>query len=261
MVNKIRCILKIGYHLCLLVNAFTNRPSGRFFLVPNKAKIVNMKDLQVIALHGAGMNGRAFAPMSACLPFETMDLPGHGDGALPLGSVAAMAKWVMERLTRPCVLIGHSMGALAAMEAAGHPQVSGLILMGAAAAMPVHSDLLRQAREAPETAAELVLKWGIFSRDGALKDGLRVAMTPALGALGVDMAACNDYKLLKRIDKPALVLAGAEDKMVPPVASEELTKFFQKVEFRILPATGHMMMAENPPACCAAASQFIKQIQ
>ncbi len=88
-----------------------------------------------------------------------LDLPGHGrsGGELPT-SIAALADWLWELiklLDAPAVsLVGHSMGALIGLElAARHRRrIAGLALLGAAARMPVHPDLLEAAARGPGRA-------------------------------------------------------------------------------------------------------------
>lgn len=220
----------------------------------------DMSKIPLIAVHGAGMGPGVWDALAGHIPLRALALPGHGDGRVPLASIAGMAEWVTGQINAPCILTGHSMGALVALEAAGHPLIKALILLGAAAEMPVHPDLLRQARETPEMAAELILKWSIYGPNPEVKDRLRETMKNGLSALGTDLAACNEYKLLKSIGKPTLILAGAEDRMVKPAGSEALSHLLPQSNFKLVPATGHMMMAENPAATAAAMASFLSNI-
>lgn len=211
--------------------------------------------MSIIAIHGAGMSPAVWDALARHVPLRAQALPGHGDGARPLPSIAAMADWVKARIDGPCVLLGHSMGALVALEAADSPLVEKIVLMGAAAEMPVHPDLLKQAFAAPAAAAELILKWGVAGPGTEARESLRDAMI--LSALGPDLAACHDYKYMKKADKPALVLAGSGDKMVKPAASEALSHMFSQGKYQVLTGAGHMMMAEDPAATAAALKAFL----
>ena len=82
-----------------------------------------------------------------------LDLPGHGRSAGPaLTSIAEMAAWLIRFLDAAGIaqaaLCGHSMGALIALAAAASApdRVRRLALLGVAARMPVHPDLLAAAR-------------------------------------------------------------------------------------------------------------------
>jgi len=124
----------------------------------------------IMAVHGAGMHAGVWGSLVGGLPLpcQAISFPGHGrtDGEL-LPSIEKMAEWINARLAdhspQSVALLGHSMGALVALEAARHPAVQALVLMGAAAKMPVHPDLLKQAAEKPEAAMEMILKWGVSS--------------------------------------------------------------------------------------------------
>ena len=124
----------------------------------------------IIALHGAGMNASVFGGIAPLLgddhAFHAITFPGHdaGRGEL-LYSIQAMGEWVKERIDTSegqVVLLGHSMGALVALQAANAPGVESVILMGASAAMPVNADLLKGAKENVGETIRLMLKWSVY---------------------------------------------------------------------------------------------------
>src|SRR4051794_18419757 len=92
-----------------------------------------------------------------------LDQPGHGrSGGAPLGSVEALADWVLALLDAAGVasaaLVGHSMGSLIALEAAARApeRVTRLVMMGTAYPMKVSDALLATARDAPMQAIDMV---------------------------------------------------------------------------------------------------------
>jgi len=98
-------------------------------------------------LHGAGLDHSWWGLQSRYFGYHgynvlAVDLPGHGrsDGP-PLESVEAMADWVPRLLDAAglarAALVGHSMGALTAIEcAARHPaRVERIALLGVACPM------------------------------------------------------------------------------------------------------------------------------
>ena len=113
----------------------------------------------VLLVHGAGMDHSVWALQSRALAAQgwsvlAVDLPGHGLSAgQAMPSIEALADWLADLIVaaglKKAVVAGHSMGALAALElAARHPsQVAALALVGAAASMPVHPDLIAAAGE------------------------------------------------------------------------------------------------------------------
>ncbi|MDI1228233.1 MAG: alpha/beta fold hydrolase [bacterium] len=216
----------------------------------------------IVALHGAGMTGAVFGGMAPHLlehSFRALTLPGHdakADSKL-LPDIAAMAAWVRSRLDNgpdDVVLVGHSMGALVALAACDAPQVKGVLLMGAAAKMPVNADLLKTAVDTPNDAIGMIVKWGIYAghpQVGAVRTVLSSIMHAANPeAVGVGLAACNDFAngdhLAKAVKIPALVISGDQDKMVKPADAEGLSKIIPGAEFIALKDCGHTPMVEKP---------------
>ncbi len=222
----------------------------------------------VIALHGAGMNANAWNLLAKELPCTALSLPGHGMTTGPLlPSVKGMADWVRAQLEdyppQSVVLLGHSMGALVALEAARSAAVCALVLMGAAAAMPVHPDLLKQAAEAPPAAADLILKWGVSRNSPETVEMLKKQMQPE--TLANDLLACNDYvageAASKACCKPALVISGSDDKMAKAAAAQALAEMMPKGRFCSIDGYGHMLMVEDPVKTAREIKGFVAGLE
>jgi pimeloyl-ACP methyl ester carboxylesterase len=233
-------------------------------------------------LHGAGMDhsvwtlparyvahhgGSALAP----------DLPGHAKSAGPaLGSIAAMAAWGWAALDAQKIaraaLIGHSMGALIALEMARlkPERAASLVLIGFGPKMPVHPDLLDAAKRNDPTAAALIASWG-FGAAGEIGGnrtpglamlplGLRLLQRAPAGALHADLAACNAYAdaeaAAEAIRCPVLILQGEADRMTPAKAALAFAPKL-KAETRALPKVGHMLISEAPDAVTQAMKDFV----
>lgn len=239
---------------------------------------------KVFLVHGAGMDQSVWTLQGRYLAFHgwntfAVDLPGHGrsraEPALP--SIAAQADWlaalVAETGPEPAWLVGHSMGALAALEtAARHPErVAGLCLLGAAASMPVHPELLRLAAEHDPKAVDLMVDWAFGTRGhvggnplpggwlmGTAK-GLLLRGDPAV--LAGDLAACDAYDrgeaAAAAVRCPTLVVLGGEDRMTPPKAGEKLASLIPGARTSEIEAAGHMMMVEAPDATLDALRRFL----
>ena len=232
----------------------------------------------VVFVHGAGMDQSAWALQSRYFAYHgfnafAVTLPGHGPAASPLQSegpplatIGEIADWLPKLFDAAGIaqanLVGHSMGALAALEcAARHPErVETLSLLGAAPKMPVHPALLEAAKNDEALAGELVTAWGhgpAGQVGGNRAPGLWM-MGNALQVLGRSgsqvlysgLKACDGYEngleAAAQVRCPTLVLAGQADKMTPAKAAAKLAEAIPGAKLVVLPDCGHMMMAEKP---------------
>ncbi len=226
----------------------------------------------LILIHGAGMDGTVWQLQSRYLAHRgvrvlAVDLPGHGHSDGPaLTDIAAMADWVATFMdgahVDQAVVAGHSMGALIALEvAARYPaKVRKVGLLGSAAAMPVHPDLIQAARDDRPLAAELITDWGfgdISHKGGHLLPGLwamgaseRLLNFSRPGAMASDLIACDAYKdaiaAAAKITAPVQLICGDQDKMTPPKNARPLIEALADASTTVLFRTGHMMMIERP---------------
>jgi pimeloyl-ACP methyl ester carboxylesterase len=94
-----------------------------------------------------------------------VDLPGHGRSAGPaLDTVEAMADWVLQLAAagrKRATIVGHSMGSLIALEAAGARRraSSAIALVGTAYPMKVSDALLQAARDDEPRAFDMINQW------------------------------------------------------------------------------------------------------
>jgi pimeloyl-ACP methyl ester carboxylesterase len=237
----------------------------------------------VLFVHGAGMDHSVWPLQARHFAYRgwnalAIDLPGHGrSGGAPLGSIAAMADWLGRLIGALGVgrasLVGHSMGALATLAcAAAHGErVERIALLGAAPAMPVHPDLLEAAGRPEPLAADLICDWA-FGPAGHL-GGHRAPGSWMLGhaqallrraagpLLATDLTACNQFagglEAAAAVRCPALVIAGAADRMTPARQGAKLAEAIGGARLVTLPGCGHMMMVEQPDATLDALADFL----
>lgn len=196
----------------------------------------------LVVCHGYAEHSGRYDAMAARLAQRgiavwAIDLRGHGASSGERASVPDVAHLVDDVLTaldrahaarpdRPLFLLGHSMGGLVSTALAIEHQerLRGLVLSGAAVGDPQAVAPLLDLDPLPEVvlASELLSRDPQVGRDydadplnyrGAFRRETLVALTN--GARHV-RARFAQLKL------PILVLHGGDDRIVPPVASEEL---------------------------------------
>ena len=235
----------------------------------------------LVFVHGAGMDHTVWTLQTRYFAHHgwsvlALDLPGHAGSAGPaLQDVPAMAAWVRSAAAAAgaerFALVGHSLGALIALEAAVEGAL-GLAMLGAAAAMPVNPALQAAADGGDHGAVEAMVGWG-FGRPAQIGGnrapgswasgaGLRTLERGLKGPLGVDLKASNGYAGAKeaaaRVSCPVLILAGDDDRMTPLKGAKDLAGAFAHATLQVLPATGHMMSIERSDETLDALRDFLK---
>ena len=239
----------------------------------------------LLFVHGAGMDHSVWIQQSRYMAHHgwnvlAPDLPGHGaSGGEPLATVADMADWCLGLMTACGVesgsLVGHSMGALVALQAAAqHPRhVASLALLGVAVPMTVADALLEAAAAGDRAAIDMITGWGHGPRGrlgGNPAPGMwiaggatRLLERAAPGVLHRDLAACNAYAeglaAAQRVVAPTLMLLGAADLMTPPRTAASLRRALANVREVVLPDCGHMLMAEAPDAVLDTLREFLAE--
>lgn len=237
----------------------------------------------VVFVHGAQHDHSVWILQSRYLAHHgyavlAVDLPGHGRSEGPaLSSVEAMADWTISVIRAAgcsqAAIIGHSMGSLIALEAAGrHPEhISRIALVGAAFPMKVSDSLLEATRSDEPRAMEMINLWthsAITHRPGnpgpgfsVFIENLRLMQRQAPGVLHTDFKACNDYQAgserATQVRCPALFVLGERDQMTPPRAARSLIEAIADNRVVTIPRCGHALMAERPDAVLDALKPFL----
>ena len=205
-----------------------------------------------------------------------LDLPGHGrsDGP-PLPDVEALADWVLALLdaagVRKAALVGHSMGSLIALEAAGRApeRVERLVMLGTAVPMTVSDALMQTSKNDPLKAIDMVNTFSHASTaskpsypgPGSWLHGSNRALMRRVQAgqrelnlFHHDFGICDRYAggldAAAKVRCPASVLLGARDQMTNPKQTATIVSALN-AQVRTVDA-GHMMMSEAPDAVLAA---------
>ncbi len=241
----------------------------------------------VVFVHGAANDHSVWALQSRWFGRHghavlAVDLPGHGRSeGCALAGVGAVADWIVAVLDAVGIgraaLVGHSMGALACLDAAArHPQqVDKLALIGCATPMPVADVLLDAARDDPERAYRMINQWshhpasliGGHPVPGMWMAGAGMALMRRSrpGVLHRDLVNCNEYadgpQAARRIACPTLLVIGQRDLMTPPKAGLALAATIAGSRTVEIDTCGHAMMSEQPDAVLDALRTGIGQVE
>jgi len=221
-----------------------------------------------LLIHGAGASSAIWMMVLARVARAghavAIDLPGHGpsaaDGAALDGAPGltlaryrdAVGELAGTLCLGPAWLVGHSLGALVAIEAAlaWPDKVRGLVLCAAAPRLPIDTELARLLRDDPPR----VIAW---LADNALspraKPAVRRGFLAAGEATPADVTRA-DFEIVRatdvsaRIDAlacPVIWMDGADDRIVPPTEGRQ-------GQIVTLPDVGHLAPIEAPAAVAAA---------
>ncbi len=242
----------------------------------------------VVFVHGTAMDHSVWALQSRYFAYHNynilaLNLPGHGqsDGE-PIETIEGYASWLVKILKQtksPCFhLVGHSMGALIVLEAAGQygdatPSIASLSLVGFSYPMAVSPALLDAAENRPSEAYEMMTQWSHTSslggepNPGFWSAGGQMSMmeNSRPGAVYTDLVACNTYQnasvAFESFSSPILFISGVLDKMAPAKLAMVEAEKNQSAEIVMLPRCGHSIMSENPDGVRDALNDFIHRHQ
>jgi pimeloyl-ACP methyl ester carboxylesterase len=213
-----------------------------------------------------------------------VDLPGHGRSDGPaLTSIEAISAWLQKLLdaagVERAMLIGHSMGSLAALEtAAASPQrVSRLALVGTAYPMRVSEALLDAALHDEERAIDMVNIWSHstlapkpscpgpgFHLAGSLRRLMQqVSQRGPEHLFHTDFSVCDSYRngeaAAAAVRCPTLLLLGSQDLMTPPRAAAGIAQSIAGARVQRIEGSGHALMSEQPDAVLDALYGFARE--
>ncbi len=235
-------------------------------------KTHSYKQPTLIFVHGATMEHSVWLLQSRYFAHHgynvaAIDLPAHGlSGGEPLTSIENMAGWLNQLITQlegsEVHLIGHSMGALIALETAATYQhtipLKSIALLGFSYPMNVNDTLLNAAKNEPHKAYSMMTQFSNYSKIGGEPNpgfwspGMQISMMENAGNSLVfhDLNACNNYgggeQALNAINIPTLVLSGLDDKMAPAKLANKMADAYTHANFIGIQQCGHSLLAEKP---------------
>jgi pimeloyl-ACP methyl ester carboxylesterase len=228
----------------------------------------------VILIHGAGGNHLVWPAELRRLSGQrvlAVDLPGHGNSTgVAFHSISAYADQMVEFLSAlglyQAVFIGHSMGGAIALDlAVRHPaHVAGLGLISTGAYLGVEAQFMETLSN-PVTVSTAVHNFSkrAFSPQtpSALVDrSMKALRETRTSVLCSDWRACASFDLresVARVEAPAWVIVGGEDKITPLVYAHFLAGTLPAARLQIIPGAGHMVFLEQPGQVAHGLQQFL----
>ena len=237
----------------------------------------SVKRPPLILIHGAGGSYISWPAQIRRLEGErifALDLPGHGQSeGVGRHSVDEYAEDVIAFMKalkiRAAVLVGISMGSAVALTIAlKYPKkVLGLGLLGGGAKLRVAPPVLEWAANPNtfESAVDMVNE-NCFS-EGAPQSLLALSKKQMMEirppVFHGDLLACNEFDVvgqLEKMDLPALIICGAEDKMTPVKFSELLKSRIANSQLHVIEHAGHMVMLEQPDRIAELLKEFVDNL-
>jgi pimeloyl-ACP methyl ester carboxylesterase len=237
----------------------------------------------VVFAHGAGLDHSWFGLQSRYFGYHgrnvlALDFPGHGHSAgPPLATIPEMSDWVLKLLDaaklEKASLVGHSMGALAALEcAAHHPQrIERIALLGIAYPMKVSDAFLQAAKENRQDAYDMDTIWGHAPQvplggnpnPGMWMYGDTLARLARLapGVLYAGLRACHEYAggeaAAVKVKCPVQFIVGRRDQMTATKAGLAFAQKVRGAQVVQIAPSGVSMLAESPDAVLDALLGFL----
>ncbi|WP_203580144.1 alpha/beta fold hydrolase [Microbacterium hibisci] len=202
-----------------------------------------------VLVHGIGMGRSVFADLARHLgdgEVIAIDLPGYGDAPEPARVLTMertadlVAAYLRERVARPAVVVGHSMGAQVALEmAVRHPEVVDRLVLIGPTVDPA-------ARTAPRQIGRLLLDIAVESPTVIVRGAREYLRAgPRLRAKFHAMLVHRPEDVLHLADVPALVLRGEEDLVVLPDWCRQVADGLPQGRLEEVPDHGHETMIRD----------------
>ncbi|RBW61706.1 alpha/beta fold hydrolase [Ruegeria sp. A3M17] len=232
----------------------------------------------VVLLHGVGLRAEAWGAQIDALSAAghrvlCPDMPGHGEtpfqGAIGLDGYANP---IAARLTEPACLIGHSMGALIALNiaASGHDQVRGVAALNAIYRRTPEARAAVTTRAAALDAAAMndptvtLQRWfgDQVSKEGEACSRWLKDVDPGAYKAAYTVFAESDGPTdaqLRQIKCPALFMTGADEPNSTPGMSQGMAQQVTNGRVEIIPNAAHMMPMMHPADVNAKLLEFVRR--
>ncbi|MGH7597350.1 MAG: alpha/beta fold hydrolase [bacterium] len=239
----------------------------------------------ILFVHGFPLSRAIWQPQVETLAknFRVIapDLRGHGESEAPAGiyhmSTFAddLSALLEERQCGPVVLAGHSMGGYIsfAFQRRFPQQVRGLVFFCTRAGADSEEGkagreklALRAEREGATAVAESMLPKMLAANTTASRPDLvarvrqmmlATSINGLAGSLRGMAARPSSVDLLPQIAAPTLVIAGADDLIIPRQEAETMAQGIPHAQLHLISNAGHLASLENPAEVNARLRDFL----
>ena len=205
---------------------------------------------KLIILHGWGQSALDWKPVvdmtNNFIETECFDLPGFGKEPVPDSSwgVQEYAQWVMKKITRPSILLGHSFGGRVALALTNMiPQLINKIILFGAPCLYRPSKIVRLKKLWVKFAKILNLPY----RNMASLD-YQKASESNLGKIFSRVVITDQAESLSQLITPALLLRGENDTAVSAKTYKEMYDLIpvSKKKLITIPHSSHNSHIDSP---------------
>jgi 3-oxoadipate enol-lactonase len=233
----------------------------------------------VILVHGLGLGLRLWDDVLPALSrFRVMalDLRGHGLSDTPsapyaLGALIRDVEQLADHFgLRDAVIVGQGEGGLIAQGLAVKrlDLVRALVLSGSATRLGNpdwwQARILDHQAHGPDPEADCAAllgpRWQGLAAVPPVRAMLEQTRPEGWQGVAAAMATADLYQTTATLTLPTLILAGGEDRRVPPDMQRETADLVAGAEFRILPGAPHLSMLTDPTRFGLALDGFLTRI-
>ncbi|MGI9389634.1 MAG: alpha/beta fold hydrolase [Boseongicola sp.] len=234
---------------------------------------------RVLMLHGVGLRAEAWSAQFEALSREyalfAPDLPGHGETAMPINgaNLADFADQIAAAIDAPCFVVGHSLGAMIALDLAVRyaDKIRAVVALNAvfrrdaAAKSAVQDRAVALGTESAPNPAPTLRRWfgpNISPERTACREWLTSVRQPGYRA-AYSIFANNDGPsdaALSDLACPALFLTGEADPNSTPAMSHAMAGLAPNGRAQIVEGAAHMLPMTHADQVNTALLSFFRDV-
>ncbi len=244
------------------------------------AAIRSAKTTEILFIHGVGLRAEAWNAqidtMSKVAATTAVDLPGHGDSPGLTGSVtlAEYTDAVAKAMDEPVVVVGHSMGALIALDLAiRYPALIRAVVAlntvferSPSASAAVRARAAELVGRTPTSPQATLARWfgGAPSDKRTACEQWLNSVDPKGYQLAYHVFAHSDGPDpadVQRIMCPAVFMTGGEEPNSTPAMSKRLAQLAPNGSAEIVDGAAHMLPMTHPDRVNATLLRLMRKVQ